>query len=362
MEFSSLTFSYRQKLWLSEFLYLFVLSVLIPLTVGLQIFDKLAYSLSLVLVNCLQVPAIILFYRWLLPFIFEKKRYKAALFLFPLYLVLYEVNSRLSSLLVIGLPFVPEVYRKNLATAHPADFSNGWFNQNIGYTGLVLLAATSLYVVQRLIKKDHVLYQLETDKLKLELNHLKSQVQPHFFFNTLNNLYSLSVQGATAQAAAMIANLSDIMRYVLYESQQERVLLAKEVAFIKSYIDLERIRHTDPHIIDFAVQGNLDDLKIEPLLLLPLIENTFKHGLQKNLAAKQVKLVLSIDEDELFFQTINQKEATPPTKVDNQGGIGLENVRKRLALLYPRRHQLEVFDEETTFTTTLSIQLTAVLA
>ncbi|MEO6980886.1 MAG: histidine kinase, partial [Mucilaginibacter sp.] len=234
-DFSSL--SYKQKALFTELIFLFVVCILIPFFMGLQIFSHFSWTIGLICVTALGFPSVMLFYRWLLPVTFGKKRYWLFLLLFPAYVVVYEINVRLAAITVIQLPFIPAEYRHNLESGHPTEFVGHWFNQTIGYTCLMLLANTSLYVVLRLLKNQRTLYQLETDKLKLELMHLKSQVQPHFFFNTLNNLYALSVKGS-GKTSAMIASLSVIMRYVLYETEREKVPLEREINFITSYVQL----------------------------------------------------------------------------------------------------------------------------
>jgi len=354
MNFFASSITYRQKSRVAEASYLIFVSVLSPFAVGLQLWGNLPFALSLVLLNILGLPVIILFYRLYLPYTIGNKRYGLFLLLFPVYIALYELWGRFASLLMIALPFIPKGYRDNLSYAQPADFTHRYFNQTIGYTSLVLLAATSIYVIRLLFKNQENLSTVETEKLRLELDHLKSQVQPHFFFNTLNNMYSLSVQGSP-KTSEMIADLSGIMRYVLYNSQQEKVLLQKEVEFIKSYIHLENVRHDDAEAIEFLIQGDINDLEIEPLLFLPLIENAFEHSLQKVLSNKWVKLALAVDEDELIFQAANPVVTITPRA--QEGGIGLNNVRKRLQLLYPHRHQLTVHQADEVFTVTLTIQL-----
>jgi hypothetical protein len=355
MFFSFSSLDYKQKSFLAEIIFLVFISVLSPFAVGLQVFSKISFTLSLVLLNILQAPVIILFYRIYLPFTIGKKKYFLALFLLPVYIMLYEFNGRLASIVEIAMPFIPKDYRDyNLIPAHPEDFTKGYFNESIGYTALVLLSATSLYVVKLLFKNQHHLYSLETEKLKLELNHLKSQVQPHFFFNTLNNMYSLSVQ-SSPKTPQMITDLSGIMRYVLYETRNEKVSLQQEVDFIKSYINLENLRHDKSDIIDFSIQGNVEEVDIEPLLFLPLIENTFKHALHKNISDKWVKMALSVDETELIFQTTNPKTAVNESNIKSQGGIGLKNVMQRLKLLYPNKHELIIHDDNDSFTVTLVI-------
>lgn len=352
MPFSSL--DYKQKSLVAEIIYLAFVGIVSPFAVGLQIFTELSFTLSLLLVNVLILPAIILFYRFYLPYTVGRKQYFLALLLFPFYILVYELNTRLGSIIVIRMPFIPLEYRNNLRTGHPEDFTRGYFHQSLSYTCLVLLAATSLYVVKLLFENQHRLYALKTEKLRLELNHLKSQVNPHFFFNTLNNLYSLSVQ-RSPKTPQMITDLSGIMRYMLYETGKEKVPLQQEVAFIKSYIHLENLRHEQQDIIDFSIQGDIQGKEIEPLLFLPLIENTFKHALHKDIPHKWVKLVLSVDEDEIVFQTTNPKSPAKEVNDKLQGGIGLHNVTQRLKLLYPSRHELIIHDEADSFTVTLII-------
>jgi len=357
MQLNLSAFNYRQRLIITEALYLFIMCVLVPFAIGHNIFDKYSFIFSLVLVNCLQIPAIVLFYSWLLPITAGRKKIWLLLLLLPIYLLVYELNSRLSALTVMHLPFVPLAYREALASAHPEVITWGAFIQNLGWTGLVLLAATSLYMMRRLIASQHNLYEADTARLKLELAQLRSQIQPHFFFNTLNNLYALSVSGS-AKAPAMIASLSAIMRYVLYESETGKVPLGKEIAFIRSYIELEEIRHDEPGIIEFDVQGNISSILIEPLLFLPLIENAFKHALQTDIPRKYVKIAIVVNGNELLFQTSNPK---PPDQLagfdKKRSGIGLKNVRKRLQLLYPGKHQMEVDNNDSLFNVLLTLRL-----
>lgn len=339
---------------LAEILYLFILAVIVPLSIGIQIFDRFSFTLSLLLLSVLEIPSILFFYRWFLPKTLFNNRVGWFFAGLPFYILLYELNIRIAYLIEMNLPFIPEKYQANLASAGPLDW-NGGLIQNMGFTVLIMLTSAGVHFFRELFKRQHMLDQLHTDKLRLELDQLKSQIQPHFFFNTLNNLYALSLQGSP-KTSVSIANLSGIMRYVLYEAREEKVLLAKEVAFIHSYLELERIRHNDENLILFGVQGNPDATLIEPLLFLPLIENCFKHSLQYKIPGNQVQVLMTIDEEEIIFQTTNLM-ASKSEHSRREGGIGLSNVRKRLALLYPGRHQLLVTEEVPRFIVTLSIQL-----
>jgi two-component system LytT family sensor kinase len=356
LSFSAL--NYKRKGLVAETAYLFVIGVLSPFGVGLQTWSvhTIAYSLSYVLINILHFPAIILFYRWYLPATIGKKRYLLFTVLLPVYFLVYDLNGRLAILAVLYMPFVPEGYKQNIRGARPLDFTQGYFNEYIGYTCLVLLAATSLYIIKMLFERQNRVNTLETEKLKLELSQLKAQLQPHFFFNTINNMYALSVQHSP-RTPKMINDLSGIMRYILYDARNERVPLQQEIDFIKSLISLENIRHSEENIIELVIQGETKNISVDPLLFLPFIENTFKHALHADMPEKWVKLILTVDDDELVFQATNPSIPKSVRPKHSSGGIGLSNIRKRLELLFPGRHELVIYDEAHTFTVILTISL-----
>jgi LytS/YehU family sensor histidine kinase len=207
-------------------------------------------------------------------------------------------------------------------------------------------------MAKKVIKKEGKMQELRYSNIKLELENLRAQIQPHFFFNTLNNLYNLSLKKST-KAPEIISSLKNIMHYVLYESRQ-KVPLIKEIRFMNDYFDLERIRHTNPDLIDFKVQGNPKGIEIEALLFLPLIENCFKHALQKDMLENPITISLLIDNNKIVFQTIN---TLIEDKTDKIGGIGLANVKKRLKLLYGDKQQFDIVKSKDRFIATIIIQL-----
>lgn len=171
---------------------------------------------------------------------------------------------------------------------------------------------------------------LENSQLKTELAFLRSQLNPHFLFNTLNSLYALAIK-RSADTPGGIMQLSQLMRYALYETNEERVNLSKELEMIANFVELQKLRLPLDFPVDFEVKGNVEQVWIEPFLLMPLVENMFKHG------AKFAAISVSVDEGSLTLLTSNgvqQPVAGAP------GGIGLDNLQRRLAHLYPGRHQL----------------------
>lgn len=193
------------------------------------------------------------------------------------------------------------------------------------------------------------------DKLQAELKFLKTQIHPHFLFNTLNNLYALTLKKSDL-APAMVLKLSELINYMLYECREDEVLLEKEIQFIRNYIDIERLRYGEKLDIDFRVRGTTNGRKIAPLLLLPFTENCFKHGASLELDQSWVKLDIDVMPDRTMFKVENNKVAgTMPSRIE---GIGINNAKRRLDLLYPNNHELKIINGDETFLVILSINKT----
>lgn len=193
---------------------------------------------------------------------------------------------------------------------------------------------------------------LENQRLSAELAFLKSQINPHFLFNSLNSIYSLAYQGSQNTPGAIL-KLSEIMRYMLYESNDNKVALEKELQYLQNYIDLQKIRFGNKAFIDFKIEGKVGDQRIVPLLLIAFIENAFKHGVAND-AASAIKLLIRVDDKHLYFFIENKKHSN---NVDAAGGIGLSNVKRRLDLLYPGKYNLEIRNQIDTYTCELSLVL-----
>lgn len=200
-------------------------------------------------------------------------------------------------------------------------------------------------------------YERHHAALQAELNFLKGQVHPHFLFNTLNNLYALTLNNSP-KSPNIVMGLSEILRYMLYECNVERVALKKDVEVLESYILIEKIRYEERLDLSFTKTGNIDAHQIAPLLLLPLVENAFKHGASEKVGEAWVSIDLSVKDNLLKFKVANSKgETVDQTASKHYGKIGLENVRKRLQIIYPKAHELKVFNEEEMFVAILEINL-----
>jgi len=199
--------------------------------------------------------------------------------------------------------------------------------------------------------------ELQTQTMQSELRFLKSQINPHFLFNTLNNLYALTLKKSD-KAPEIVIKLSEMMRYMLYECNEKRVLLRKEVNYIRNYLDLEQLRQGKNVDINFEVQGNVSDQKIAPLMFIPFLENSFKHGLNNHISQGFVNIYLDVDDKHIHFYIENSKPENLPLQDHRRsGGIGLVNVRRRLNLLYPDQYTLEIEDKPNSYAVNLMIDL-----
>ncbi len=191
---------------------------------------------------------------------------------------------------------------------------------------------------------------LKVDKTRAELALLKSQVNPHFFFNTLNNLYGLVVE-KSPQAPEVVLGLSDMMRYTIYEGKKEWVGLTDEINFLETYIELHKIRYRKKVAIQFdhKVDGSI---QVAPLLFINLLENAFKHGVEPSIGNAYIYLRLKTQDGRILFHMKNNCESDiSPEK----GGVGLHNLKKRLELIYPNGHELRIEKTKTTYAVHLNL-------
>lgn len=213
-------------------------------------------------------------------------------------------------------------------------------------------AQSALHLATQQRVHEQQLRETERNLFEANLNFLKSQINPHFLFNSLNFLYA-QIYPHSESAARAILLLSDTIRYALHEDNQNKVMLTQEIQHLKNYIALNQLRFHDQLQVQFECIGPLDFLLILPLVLITFVENCFKHG-ELTDAADPLVIRLKIVENELTFYTHNHKRLGPKEK---STGIGLANTRKRLDLMYPDRHELHIVDSPTHYTCTLTIAL-----
>jgi LytS/YehU family sensor histidine kinase len=198
---------------------------------------------------------------------------------------------------------------------------------------------------------------LETQRMQSEIKFLKSQINPHFLFNTLNSLYALTLKKSD-KAPEIVIKLSEMMRYMLYECNERRVPLQKEVNYIENYLAMEKLRQSGQADIQFKVEGQITDQTIAPLIFIPFLENSFKHGLNHHISEGYVHVVMKVLDEKLLLRIINSKpnHAILPSERQN-GGIGLANVQRRLSLLYPNQYKLDIEDSDAAHIVELSLDL-----
>ncbi|MBK7426008.1 MAG: histidine kinase [Saprospiraceae bacterium] len=215
--------------------------------------------------------------------------------------------------------------------------------------------AIAIKLVKYWYFKKQELQQLQLEKTRIELKSLKDQLHPHFLFNTLNNLYAMTLP-VEGKSSEVVMRLSDLLQYMLYECKADFVPLKKELQFIKHYIELEKLRFGENLDLRFNIRGEIQNYRIAPLLLLPLVENAFKHGVSETIEQPWLSIDIDIQNDQLKCRVLNSK--FPGNFSSNSGeGIGLKNLKQRLDLIYPDAHKIEIFDEEEMFIVQLNIQL-----
>lgn len=298
------------------------------------------YFLSILGQNLKHIPSMLLaaysFNSLIVPLVLRKKKY--LLFLLLSLVVLYlasafdrMVNIYIYEPLVRKEPFEQESFELILTNIDSL-FS--------GYLPHVLIATTAFSFYMVTIERSRYEMQnltLQRDKNKAELDALKAQIHPHFLFNTLNNLYALTILKSDS-APRMVESLSSILDYILYQCNDKFVPLSREIDLIKDYIELERLRYAESLKIDFSINieiGREKTTQIAPLILLTIIENAFKHGLSNQLEELELRIHLSVIHNEIIFLVKNTKSLEKlDDKLNYQGGIGIPNIKQQLEQLY----------------------------
>ena len=299
-------------------------------------------------------------YLWLVPkYFLQDKKFTYVIIVIGLILATHYITNFIEESYLFD-PVQDEKFREAMKSVtgkdenfRPPMKAFGFFNH---FISSILLSgfAIGLGVMEKLKQNEKKQKELEKEKLNSELAFLKNQISPHFFFNTLNNIYSLiGIDGPTAQDSVL--KLSKLMRYLLYESEHGETMISSEIDFMNNYIDLMKLR-LSPRVelkIDFPKE--FSDFSIPPLLFVPFIENAFKHGINSR-DRSFINISMKIDNEQISFNAENSIGKSSQTGDLQHSGIGLENVRKRLGLLFPDNHELKIEKNETVFQVRLSIQ------
>jgi len=312
-----------------------------------------SFSFYFVMINCLYISFYYLNFYLLIPKLLNRKKVVSYILISVIFLLFFGLFPRLYHYFSDTLKLLPPIIRRTPRPPNllPPLLSPG----SIAIFSLVFAISTGLRVITQWFLTEQRNKEIENEKLNTELSFLKSQINPHFLFNTLNNIYSLAADGSKHTAEAVM-KLSSIMRYVLTEAKNDEVPVEKEIQFIRHYIELQKLRLTDKSSVDFTIEGDPIGKKISPLLFLPFVENAFKYGISTR-EISPIIILLKIENNELFFSVKNNKHKSALLKPAENTGIGINNSRRRLELLYRGRYALDIDNNEATYKVNLKIDL-----
>lgn len=248
-----------------------------------------------------------------------------------------------------------DVYLYGIVMDNPARqgfFHNTFYNFSI--VVFYLAFASTLYLSKQWYVQRELIRKIELEKLNTELEYLKAQINPHFLFNSINTIYFM-IDKQNKEARETLSSFSDMLRYQLYECNGAEIAIEKEISYLKNYVELQRLRKDDKYEIAFRYSPDLKNFTIPPLLLIPFVENAFKHVSHfiDRLNAIEIDLY---KKDNSFYMNVSNTKDGIETSTEN-GGIGLRNVKRRLELLYPDRHNLAIYDTPNRFHVSLELKL-----
>ncbi|MDO6430482.1 sensor histidine kinase [Flavitalea sp. BT771] len=291
----------------------------------------------LILVSMFLFPAYLLYSRIMgTIFLIQRRRLKAGLMTVLSFLVVQVVQLGIHSLIL----------KFNLNAFERAYFSYSWNTllRESFWTILNMSFAMAIFYIRKSIDEKELLDNVQRDSNFFKLRYLRAQLNPHFLFNTLNSIYSLSLQ-RSERTPEVVVKLADIMRYLIYECNEEKIPLDKEIEFIRNYIDIEKIRYKAD--IRFTVEGITAGVMIEPFLFISFIENGFKHAMDNSFAEPFIYITLKVEQGQIVLNVINSTNADLETQAKRRmAGKGLANSRSILELLYPDAYELDIIQTE----------------
>ncbi len=303
---------------------------------------RIAVRITLVKVTDLAVLVYLTNYL-LIPRLLYKKKY---IDFVSLFIVMLVASAFLKVYLMSGILDQPRLF----------SFSGNLkerLYENVISDFFLVVAGAAFRLIFDYINMQQRLVEIAKEKAETELNFLKSQINPHFLFNSLNSVYFL-INKENPEARNALHKFSEMLRYQLYEASDARIPIEKEITYLKDYVDLQQLRKDEKYSVEFNCAANVKGFQIVPLLLIPFVENAFKHISHNNDKTNFVKLDMSRNNGTLLFNIENSKEMER-INVQKQGGIGLTNVKRRLELLYPGKHELSIDETEHTFSVKLKL-------
>lgn len=304
------------------------------------------------IINIIQLPAKMIgtysFIYLVLPLAIKRKEYFVFGFFVLIHFVLYGIIVRASVYYFNPFP------RPNLRGSEFFDLTRILTKAASDY--VLPGIASAIYIFKRWYIEEQKNKKMAEEKIAAELNFLKAQIHPHFLFNTLNNLYTLILM-QSEKAQDVVLKLAELLDYMIYKSDVEFVPLVNELEIVEGYIELEKMRYSKRLKLSYHVTGEADKQQIAPLILLPFIENCFKHGASKDRINPAVNIEISILPEFLILKAVNSIPKKKDKEEDENKGIGLSNVKRRLDLIYPEKHVLEFKSDDKLFEVLLKIYL-----
>ncbi len=321
--------------WASFFLYWIVYSYFnngnFRLSIAIAFSDTLNYAIGTYLITAVFINSFL-----------YNRRFTLFLCLFVLTSCVIAV-SRIACYYLVGLYFNKQF---------PVGLSSSIYHFTT--TFFILSAATGARFALDNLESKKRIEEIEKEKATSELNFLKNQLNPHFLFNTLNTVFG-TIDLHNVNARNMVIKLSDMLRYQLYECNVDRILLDKEIGYLKNYVDLQKPRFNDMTVINFAVDITKENLQVAPLILAPIVENTFKHVSRFGAQQNRIAINICFKENVLTLETKNTYDSQ--VGESNLQGVGINNVKRRLELLYPGKFELSVDKDELIYSVKLKITL-----
>ncbi|QNR85434.1 sensor histidine kinase [Pedobacter riviphilus] len=304
-------------------------------------FSKAALNISM---NFIQLIEFYICYLWVYPRFLKKNKLPQL------------IGGILFTIAVfIALRYLIEevLYLKWLGFHNYDDGTTAWayISDNIYWSIGFIVTPAAVYGIEQSFKSEQVNRKLKEEVVKAELSFLKSQINPHFLYNTLNYVYSLAIP-VSDQLANAVLRLSDLMRYTLNDSPDGKVRLDKEVEYLESYVALFKMRFEPKFYVDFITEG-IADQKIASLILIPFVENAFKHGVVND-EGQPVRIKLKVQNKRLSFEVSNK---ISHAQKDHSSGVGMVNIHRRLDLIYPEKHELLISNNGNTYKSTLILNL-----
>jgi sensor histidine kinase YesM len=330
-----------------EILYWTVLAVMNPLVNCLSFFlHDVKIWWFLFAVNLFLLPAYILYSVTVVPkFLFEKKytRFFALtiLFLATIQLLLFGIYSLIWDF-------------SSSAEQSYFTYGAGTIIRESLWSIIYTLIVIGTYFVKKSFDEKNTILKLEKDNNDFRIKYLRSQLNPHFLFNTLNSIYALTIEKSD-KAPEVVVKLADLMRYLIYDCNEDKVPLAKEIEFIQNYMEIEKLRHNAEVL--FSVNGSTEGIMIEPFLFIAFVENGFKHAFDNAYAKAFIYITINIKPDQIELSVVNNTSADLETQAKKIQGTGLKNSKGILELLYPSSHALNIIQTEKTSQETNELRL-----